>query len=525
VVFEEARKIKNMLIRNIRFAFWKKKVPGEITDMIDLEQEVGVSDATVRAYRSAKTRKEKGEIISELYRETMRQLVEKFPALRQYFPEYDIVRYDIWSDIQDQQRYINMLWDAYRAAETAEEWAIDLIRGEGYRTLDEFRRDIEEEERKLDEMIRELERVAPPSKPERKKKPPAEESERRVREVERELGRLRNLLETTTAEKLRFYVKARLLEKGVSVADARDVTRELESDISDLAARTVKGEITQREAERRLDELIEERVKRPVLERREVIRQLENEYLAYLREQGVTNVRQVLDAVREDVEALADEVVAGRLTLDDAIQRVREIPIPPIAHFRRMPTAPATPPAVAPPPAEVAPAPRPEVGFLSPAQAADLIWEQYLPQLLTFGLRYVFEQYGRDLGVLEQHLSKIAWRLATRIRQLGVEMERRGEMEEKGRLIWAGMGLERYASEIVWMGIVRPMGKIVPVIWPQLRLFPSVVEALEATGIEGSVARALAGVVYDYLGIPQHEWTEDVRRCYDALVQAAGADP
>ena len=349
MVFEEARKIKNMLIRNIMFAFWKKKVPGEITDMIDLEQEVGVSDATVRAYRAAKTRKEKGEIISELYRETMRQLVEKFPALRQYFPEYDIVRYDIWSDIQDQQGYINMLWDAYRAAEAGEDWAIDLIRGEGYRTLDEFRQDIEEEERKLEEMIRELERVAPPPKPP-KKKPAVEESERRVREVERELGRLRNLLETTTAEKLRFYVKARLLEKGVSVADARDITQELESDIADLAARTVRGEITQREAERRLDELIEERVRRPVVERREVIRQLESEYLAYLREQGVTNVRQVLEAVREDVEALADEVIAGRLTLDDAIQRVREIPIPPIALFRRVPTAPAPPPAMAPPP-------------------------------------------------------------------------------------------------------------------------------------------------------------------------------
>ncbi|MHC1625134.1 MAG: hypothetical protein ACXQS2_03975, partial [Methermicoccaceae archaeon] len=218
-------------------------------------------------------------------------------------------------------------------------------------------------------------------------------------------------------------------------------------------------------------------------------------------------------------------VIAGRLTLDDAIQRVREIPIPPIALFRRVSAPPAPPPAVAPPPAEVVPAPRPEVRFLSAAQAADLIWNEYLPQLLMFGLRYVFEQYGRDLGMIEQHLSTIAWRLATRIRLLGVEMERRGEMEEKGRLIWAGMGLERYAPEIVWMGIVRPMGKIVPEIWPQLRLFPSVVEALEATGIEGSIARALAGVVYDYLGIPQHEWTEDVRRCYDTLVQAAGADP
>jgi len=409
---------------------------------------------------------------------------------------------------------------------------IDALKSEGYiqedveQALSELeekgyvRRILSEGEQAV-EFIGESEKVEKTSE----KLPEVEEAERRMKEVERELGRLRNLLEITTAEKLRFYVKARLLERGVSVAEARDITRELESDISDLAARTVRGEITQQEAERRLDELIEEMVRRPVLVRREVIRQLENEYLAYLREQGVTNVRQVLDAVREDVEALADEVVAGRLTLDDAIQRVREIPIPPIAHFRRMPTAPATPPAVAPPPAEVAPAPRPEVGFLSPAQAADLIWEQYLPQLLTFGLRYVFEQYGRDLGVLEQHLSKIAWRLATRIRQLGVEMERRGEMEEKGRLIWAGMGLERYAPEIVWMGIVRPMGKIVPVIWPQLRLFPSVVEALEATGIEGSVARALAGVVYDYLGIPQHEWTEDVRRCYDALVQAAGADP
>ena len=326
-----------MLIRNIKFAFWKKKVPGEITDMVDLEQEVGVSDATVRAYRAAKTRKEKGEIISELYRETMRQLVENFPALKPYFPEYDIVRYDIWSDIQDQQRYINMLWDAYRAAEAGEDWAIDLIRGEGYQTLDEFSRDIEEEERKLEEMIRELERVAQPPKPS-KKKPPAEETERRVKEVERELGRLRNLLETTTAEKLRFYVKARVLEKGVSVADARDITRELESDVADLATRTVKGEITQRDAERRLNELIEERVRRPVLERREILKELENEYLTFLREQDVTNVRQVLEAVGEDIEALADEVVAGRLTPGDALQRVREIPIPPIALFKRVPT-------------------------------------------------------------------------------------------------------------------------------------------------------------------------------------------
>jgi len=234
---------------------------------------------------------------------------------------------------------------------------IDALKSEGYaqedveQALSELeekgyvRRILSEGEQGV-EFIGESEKVEKTSE----KPPEVEEPERRVMEVERELEKLRNLLETTTAEKLRFYVKARLLEKGVSVAEARDVTRELESDITDLAARTVKGEITQREAERMLDELIEERVKRPVVERRDVIRQLENEYLAYLREQGVTNVRQVLDAVREDIEALADEVVAGRLTLDDAIQRVREIPIPPIALFRRVPTAPAPSPAVAPPP-------------------------------------------------------------------------------------------------------------------------------------------------------------------------------
>jgi hypothetical protein len=535
MVFEEARKIKNMLIRLIEFAFAKKKVPGEVRDTIDLEQEVGVSDATVRAYMSAKTRKEKGEVISELYRETIKELVKNHPALRPFFPEYEVAKYDIWTDIQDQQRWINMLWDTYRAAEAGEEWAIELIREEEFRDLDEFRRYIEEEERKLEEMIRELEKVTPP--PKKPKKAPVkeeklpieeeaekrvEEAEKRTEELERRLDRLTRLLESTIAEKLTWFVRSKLLERGLSVAEMRRIADAMAFDIAQFAKDVTEGKLTQTEAESRLLSELERRIREMPMSKAEAMKKLEEEYLTYLREQGVTNVRQVLEAVREDIEALAEEVAAGRLTLEEALQRVREIPMPPIARLRKV-----VAPPVAPPPEEVPPEVPPEVpeAFLTPKEAADIIWNEYLPDLFNFGLGYVFENYMRRRGMTAGMRSRVAEILASYLRTLGLEMERRGKEEEKGRLMWAGEALVKYAPEIVWFGILRPFARYAAELWPTLRYFPNIVKALQATGIENCIAKALVGVVYDYLKISYEAWPSDVLKCYQTLQDVAGVDP
>jgi len=360
-----------------------------------------------------------------------------------------------------------------------------------------------------------------------------EEREKELEERERKLSewekRLKKLLSESCANKLRFYVRSRLIDMGLSIGDVTSIAKDLDSTIVDLARKVTNEEITQEEAERELDRLIEEKLKErekkevkaeevppKFRERGRIRKELEYAYISYLKRHGVTNYRQCLDYVKDDIEALVDEVVKGRLSLDEAIERVERLGIPEIATIKR---APPTPIGVG------APTEVPEAAYLTAGQAVDVIWNNYLPQLLNFGLRYVFENYGRDIGIFERDLGTIARRLASRLRLVGEEMRAKGEAESKGRLIWAGQGLIRYAYDIVWNGIVSGMRRVTADIWPQLRLFPSVTKALSETGLTNPEVRALAGVVFKYLGIPKEYWTEDVIKCYDKLVSVAGEDP
>jgi hypothetical protein len=523
---KESRKAK--LWFALKFAYG---VPDEILDRIDLE---AYADPTLTT------------------RENMEVLLERYPVLRRYVYDIDVIvsraeeawrqflqdilthfenaiagyeediKYldEIGFDFRDEQTVRSFLetlvMDDVISSETAEElyerWAnareASMEREED--VLEKIM--LEEAERRAEEAERRAE--------EAEKR--AEEAEKRAREVERRLDRLTRLLESATVEKLTWFVRSKLLERGLSVAEMRRIADAMSFDIAQLAKDVVEGRLTQTEAESKLLSEIERRIREMPMSKAEAMKKLEEEYLTYLREQGVTNVRQVLEAVREDIEALAEEVAAGRLTLEEALQRVREIPMPPIARLRKV-----VAPPVAPPPEEVPPEVPPEVpeAFLTPKEAADIIWNEYLPDLFNFGLGYVFENYMRRRGMTAGMRSRVAEILASYLRTLGLEMERRGKEEEKGRLMWAGEALVKYAPEIVWFGILRPFARYAAELWPTLRYFPNIVKALQATGIENCIAKALVGVVYDYLKIPYEAWPSDVFKCYQTLQDVAGVDP
>jgi len=270
---------------------------------------------------------------------------------------------------------------------------------------------------------------------------------------------------------------------------------------------------------------LEERKKPPVKppEFKEVLRRLELEYEAYLAEHGVTNPRKCIEYVKEDIESLAEAVVKGELSFDEALHRVREIGIPPIARFRRVPgipTAERLPERALPeiPPEEVE-----EIreAFVTPREAADIIWNRYLADLLNFGLRWVFENYGREFGMTEGMLNRVATILAARIRKLGIELVNKGRELDKGRYIWAGEALLRYPFEVVWNGCFYAIKMHSPNIWPQVRVFGELYKALGGEGI----LKALQGVVYKYLNIPEEEWPSDVLSYYMTYEEVAGVDP
>jgi len=280
------------------------------------------------------------------------------------------------------------------------------------------------------------------------------------------------------------------------------------------------------ELKRKAEELkrkLEERKKPPVRppEFKEVLRRLELEYEAYLTEHGVTNPRKCIEYVKEDIESLAEAVAKGELSFDEALHRVREIGIPPIARFRRVPGIPtAERPSEAIPPEERA--------FVTPAEAAEIIWSKYLPQLLMFGLRYVFENYGREFGMTEGILGRTAYALASKIRKLGIELKERGRRMGKGRYIVVGQALMRFPTEIVWKGVLKPMGDYIGRIYYNLRTeFPEIILELENVydeeghKIVGSVAKAHVGVLFDYLKIPRERWPSDIRICYERLEEIA----
>ena len=269
--------------------------------------------------------------------------------------------------------------------------------------------------------------------------------------------------------------------------------------------------------------MVEEKGRRVRMSKREALTRIRRDVEIVLRDQGYTGISKALSYIRPELEMLAEEVVEGRMSVEEAIRRAVDL-----AKTYATPPKPAPPrvpptvPRVERPPVEV---PRRPEEFLSPGEAADIIWEEHLGELFNFGIRYVFENYMRERGMLEQDLGRVAYRLTSKVRLLGQRMRREGEEKGTGRLIWASYALTRYAPEIVQFGLLWAMRKIVPEIWPELRLFRNVVEALRGTGIEGSTAKALVGVVYDYAGIPRNKWPEDVVQCYDTFIEAAEKPP
>lgn len=517
---EEANKLKRILINCIRFAFAKKHIPAEITDHIDLEQEVSVGEAAVKAYQSAKTRQEKGEVLSELYHEILHELLKNHPILKKYFKTE---RFNIWSEIEDQRRYLDTLWDTYRAAENGEDWAIQLIHDEGYRSLEDFRKAIEEKERELEKMIREVEeREAKRLERRKRKVEKAEKKAEAPKELEREVANLRHMLQTVVADKLRLFAKATLLEKGYSVSEVRKAIQRVELEIANLASDVVSGKISEQEAEKEIDELLKEAIIPATMSKEELMKELEHAYTTYLVKHDVTNPKQVLNAVRPDIEALAEEVLEGRMTKEDALERVQRIGIPSVAKFRKEVTpAPVTPEEEEMP---VQPVQSRQV-FLTPKQAAEMIWSKYLPQLLIFGLKYVFEMYGREEGMTDYILRKTANYLAVYFREIGLKLVEKGEREGKGRLTIVGTALEKYPFLVVWNGVLKAMARTVTDFWSALQPHTDLINALTSIGINGCVAKAFTGVAYEVFHVPMNMWPRDVQQCYETLVNIAGADP
>jgi len=224
MVERTADKIKRLLINNIRFALLSKEVPEEITDRIDLESEVGVSESTEKRWEKAKSRREKGEILSELFRETMRELVKKYPSLQKYFPEYEVEKFNVLSQLDDYRRYIDMLWSFYSIAESGDREALEFLKESGFKDMKDFEEFILRHEEKYEKMLKELE---------------GEEDSKRKEESKKTLKRYENVNELIS--KLRSHLIKRYrvpkeivdriefekhLKSGMTLPEAREALLE-----------------------------------------------------------------------------------------------------------------------------------------------------------------------------------------------------------------------------------------------------------------------------------------------------------
>jgi len=323
----------------------------------------------------------------------------------------------------------------------------------------------------------------------------------------REAGPYISALTDVLVSNLIFY-------KGVSEERAREVAEEFRKDIEKLASDIVKGRIKYREAIWKVVDMAKKWTPPKAKKLKDIVRKLEIEYEAYLTEQGVTNPKKCIEYVKEDIESLAESVAKGEITIEEALERVREIPIPPIARFRRVapPVAPTAPPTEAVPPEERV--------FRSPKEIADILWKYHLDSLLLFGLNYVFENYGRKYGMTGGMKKPVASELTNRLRLLGMQMEK----EEQARYKIVGDFLTRYSYEIVWKGVLEPLARYSAyfiIHWLRAN-HPDIYNALISMDIKGSIAKAFMGVLLDYLGIPRERWPEDVLKCYEKLIEVAG---
>jgi len=146
------------------------------------------------------------------------------------------------------------------------------------------------------------------------------------------------------------------------------------------------------------------------------------------------------------------------------------------------------------------------------------IWRSYLPDIFSHGLRYVFENYLKERGLTEEGYERVARILVGRVSHLGWRMETDGRISGLLRYVWAGEVLRRYAHDIIQHGLLEAMKKAVPDIRLNLRPYRELADALERSGC---IAKAFAGIVYDYAKIPRSKWPKDVARCYDIFVEYA----
>jgi len=351
------------------------------------------------------------------------------------------------------------------------------------------------------EIIREITGAEKPKPPEEKKppeKPPEKPPKKPLAEVTKRLA----------VDKLTYYAKARLLEKGVKTAEVNRIIERLKEQLNELGTAIAEGRMAQSTAEARIDVLIEEMMRPPAAPRMtvdEVIKRLEREARLVLERAGVEDVDKVLRDMGPGIREVAEAVVAGQIDMSTALSELARI-TGLIAQSLKAPPAPAPPAGIPYAPREVKP-----VKFLGPKEAADWIWTNRLADLLIFGLRYVFENYGRMAGIRERDLSRVARFLAEKLRGLGSELYNLGKLNDIGAYVFAGEALVKYSQEIVWGGLLKSMAREVADNWPVIRNMEGIGPLL---GIEGGVAKALMGAVLAYLNIPEQYWPRDVLQAY-----------
>jgi len=146
---------KRWIIHLIKFAFDKKKIPVEITDLIDLGAYVTVEPASAETFEKAPTREQKWEIVSEVYWKNIQRLIEAYPLLKEYFEKKE------YAPIDDMRRWVASLHNTLIRAEAGEAEALEILETAGY-TLEEFKRYVESEEEALRKMEEELKPKKPP---------------------------------------------------------------------------------------------------------------------------------------------------------------------------------------------------------------------------------------------------------------------------------------------------------------------------------------------------------------------------
>jgi hypothetical protein len=431
-----------------------------------------------RAVRRAEVWKE-AEKLKKKYEEAEKHL--RKPSIKEYYDWLEKAGRLEW--VQEAIR---------RAKEVYPDIVTDLLMWELiYRALD--RRTTKEDLiRYAEEWARRVKEEAEKKRVREEKKPPAppKPPEKPFFELARKLA----------FEKLQYFTKAKALELGLPIQEINRILGQMKDELWLLANGIVTGDTTQEDAEREIEEGLrtlarkreeerkrreeeerrraeEEEKRRPRISRREALRRIRQEIEAALRREGYTGITRALRDIREDLETLAESVEAGRLTIEEAVRRglglVRTYATPPKPERRRR-----------------------------IAEGVEVPREIEVPREVR--------------GIIEKEQE---------LRSIGNRLVSLGERTGLGRYIWAGELLRKYAHEAALYGIYHAISQHIGEVLPWIMKFRNVYEALRQTGIRDCVAKALTGVVYDYMGVPEERWEPGVKECYDAFIEAAERPP